>query len=50
MTQLLQAVLGYSALDAGVRLLPFALTMAVFATVSANSSSSSAPRSWSWPA
>jgi EmrB/QacA subfamily drug resistance transporter len=35
MTQLLQWVLGYSALDAGVRLLPFALSMAVFATVSA---------------
>jgi EmrB/QacA subfamily drug resistance transporter len=34
-TQLLQAVLGYSAFDAGVRLLPFALTMAVFATASA---------------
>jgi hypothetical protein len=35
MSQLLQSVLGYSALGAGVRLLPFALTMAVFATVSA---------------
>jgi EmrB/QacA subfamily drug resistance transporter len=34
-TQLLQAVLGYSAFDAGIRLLPFALTMAVFATASA---------------
>jgi EmrB/QacA subfamily drug resistance transporter len=34
MSQLLQFVLGYSALDAGVRLLPFALSMAVFSTVS----------------
>ena len=34
-TQLLQFVLGYSALAAGVRLLPFALTMAMFAPVSA---------------
>jgi EmrB/QacA subfamily drug resistance transporter len=33
-SQLLQFVLGYSALDAGIRLLPFALTMAVFSTVS----------------
>jgi EmrB/QacA subfamily drug resistance transporter len=35
LTQLLQFVLGYSPLEAGVRILPFALTMAVFATVSA---------------
>jgi EmrB/QacA subfamily drug resistance transporter len=35
LTQLLQLVLGYSPLEAGVRILPFALTMAVFATVSA---------------
>lgn len=34
MSQLLQFVLGYSALDAGIRLLPFALSMAVFSTVS----------------
>jgi EmrB/QacA subfamily drug resistance transporter len=34
MSQLLQFVLGYSALDAGVRLLPLALSMAVFSTVS----------------
>jgi Na+/melibiose symporter-like transporter len=34
MSQLLQFVLGYSALDAGIRLLPFALSMSVFATVS----------------
>jgi EmrB/QacA subfamily drug resistance transporter len=34
MSQLLQFVLGYSALDAGIRLLPLALTMAVFSTVS----------------
>ena len=34
MSQLLQFVLGYSPLDAGVRLLPFALSMAVFSTVS----------------
>jgi EmrB/QacA subfamily drug resistance transporter len=34
MSQLLQFVLGYSALGAGVRLLPFALAMAVFSTVS----------------
>jgi EmrB/QacA subfamily drug resistance transporter len=34
MSQLLQFVLGYSALDAGVRLLPFALSMAVFSTAS----------------
>jgi EmrB/QacA subfamily drug resistance transporter len=34
MSQLLQFVLGYSALGAGVRLLPFALSMSVFATVS----------------
>ncbi len=34
MSQLLQLVLGYSALDAGIRLLPLALTMAVFSTVS----------------
>ncbi|HEY1281705.1 MAG TPA: MFS transporter [Acidimicrobiales bacterium] len=34
MSQLLQFVLGYSALDAGIRLLPFALAMAVFSTVS----------------
>jgi EmrB/QacA subfamily drug resistance transporter len=34
MSQLLQFVLGYSALDAGVRLLPFALSMAAFSTVS----------------
>jgi EmrB/QacA subfamily drug resistance transporter len=34
MSQLLQFVLGYSALDAGVRLLPFALSMAVFSPVS----------------
>jgi EmrB/QacA subfamily drug resistance transporter len=34
MSQLLQFVLGYSALDAGLRLLPFALSMAVFSTVS----------------
>jgi EmrB/QacA subfamily drug resistance transporter len=34
MSQLLQFVLGYSALGAGVRLLPFALSMAVFSTVS----------------
>lgn len=33
-SQLLQFVLGYSALDAGIRLLPFALSMSVFATVS----------------
>jgi EmrB/QacA subfamily drug resistance transporter len=33
-SQLLQFVLGYSALEAGIRLLPFALTMAVFSTVS----------------
>jgi EmrB/QacA subfamily drug resistance transporter len=33
-SQLLQFVLGYSALDAGVRLLPFALSMAVFAPLS----------------
>jgi hypothetical protein len=33
LTQLLQFVLGFSALEAGIRLLPFALTMAVFATV-----------------
>jgi EmrB/QacA subfamily drug resistance transporter len=32
--QLLQFVLGYSPLDAGVRLLPFALTMVVFSVVS----------------
>ena len=35
LTQLLQFVLGYSPLEAGIRILPFALTMAVFATVSA---------------
>jgi hypothetical protein len=35
LTQLLQFVLGYSALGAGVRILPFALTMAGFAPVSA---------------
>ncbi|MGE3589667.1 MAG: MFS transporter, partial [Ilumatobacteraceae bacterium] len=35
LTQLLQFVLGYSALGAGVRILPFALTMAAFAPVSA---------------
>jgi hypothetical protein len=34
MSQLLQLVLGYSALDAGLRLLPLALTMAVFSSVS----------------
>jgi len=34
MSQLLQFVLGYSALDAGVRLLPLALSMAVLSTVS----------------
>ena len=34
MSQLLQFVLGYSALDAGIRLLPLALTMSVFSTVS----------------
>ena len=34
MSQLLQFVLGYSALDAGIRLLPFALSMSVFSTVS----------------
>ena len=34
MSQLLQFVLGYSAFDAGIRLLPFALSMAVFSTVS----------------
>jgi EmrB/QacA subfamily drug resistance transporter len=34
LSQLLQFVLGYSALDAGIRLLPFALSMAVFSTVS----------------
>jgi EmrB/QacA subfamily drug resistance transporter len=34
MSQLLQFVLGYSALDAGIRLLPLALSMAVFSTVS----------------
>jgi EmrB/QacA subfamily drug resistance transporter len=34
MSQLLQFVLGYSALGAGVRLLPFAMAMAVFSTVS----------------
>jgi len=34
MSQLLQFVLGYSALGAGVRLLPFALSMAVFSTIS----------------
>jgi EmrB/QacA subfamily drug resistance transporter len=34
MTQVLQFVLGYSAFDAGVRLLPFALSMAVFSPVS----------------
>jgi EmrB/QacA subfamily drug resistance transporter len=34
MSQLLQFVLGYSALGAGIRLLPFALSMSVFATVS----------------
>jgi EmrB/QacA subfamily drug resistance transporter len=34
MSQLLQFVLGYSALDAGIRLLPLALTMCVFSTVS----------------
>jgi EmrB/QacA subfamily drug resistance transporter len=34
LSQLLQFVLGYSALDAGVRLLPFALSMAVFSPVS----------------
>lgn len=35
LTQLLQFVLGYSALGAGVRILPFALMMAAFAPVSA---------------
>jgi EmrB/QacA subfamily drug resistance transporter len=34
LTQLLQFVMGFSALGAGVRLLPFALTMAMFASVS----------------
>ena len=34
MSQVLQFVLGYSALAAGVRLLPFALSMAVFSPVS----------------
>jgi EmrB/QacA subfamily drug resistance transporter len=34
LSQLLQFVLGYSALDAGIRLLPFALSMAVFSPVS----------------
>jgi EmrB/QacA subfamily drug resistance transporter len=34
LSQLLQFVLGYSALDAGVRLLPFALSMAVFSPLS----------------
>lgn len=33
-SQLLQLVLGYSALDAGLRLLPLALTMAVFSSIS----------------
>lgn len=33
-SQLLQLVLGYSALDAGLRLLPLALTMALFSSVS----------------
>ena len=35
LTQLLQFVLGYSALDAGVRILPFAVMMAALAPVSA---------------
>jgi EmrB/QacA subfamily drug resistance transporter len=35
LTQLLQFVLGFSAFEAGVRLLPLALAMALFATVSA---------------
>ena len=35
LTQLLQLVLGYSALEAGVRMLPFAVTMAAVAPVSA---------------
>ena len=49
MTQLLQFVLGYSALEAGVRLLPFALVDGGVRHASARSSSSgSAPRS-SWP-
>lgn len=34
MTQLLQFVLGFSALQAGIRVLPFALAMSVFAPVS----------------
>jgi EmrB/QacA subfamily drug resistance transporter len=34
LTQLLQFVMGFSALGAGVRLLPFALTMAMFASAS----------------
>ena len=34
MSQLLQFVLGYSAFDAGIRLLPFALSMAVFSPIS----------------
>ena len=34
MSQLLQFVLGFSAFDAGVRLLPFALSMCVFSTIS----------------
>ena len=46
-TQYLQTVLGFSALQAGVRMLPMACVMLVVAPLAPRSSSRSAPSWWS---